>query len=169
MTISNKEIIYELKNIPFFSSFLSFIFSLHFFSFLLFSNLYWYKFMNEYFSVFGICKILCTNNYWYSEIFHKLLLFGIRYSEIFHEGSSSVFGIQKFFTNEDLWSSVFGNFSWTKIFGIRSSEIFHEWRSSVFGIPSIILLGATLQWTSLFSSFSLFEWIVYQGIGEIRC
>ena len=36
--------------------------------------------------------------------------------------------------NEDIRSSVFGNFSLAKIFSLRSSEIFHERRSSVFGI-----------------------------------
>ena len=42
--------------------------------------------------------------------------------------------LRKFFIDEDLQSSVFGNLSWTKIFGLRYSEIFHERRSSVFGI-----------------------------------
>ena len=46
--------------------------------------------------------------------------------------------------NEDLRSSVFGNFLRTKIFGLRYSEIFHEQRSSVFGIRSKSLFGATL-------------------------
>ena len=71
-------------------------------------------------------------------------IFGLQYSEIFHERRSLVFGIQKFFMNEDLRSSVFGKFLRTKIFGLRYSENFHERRSSVFGIRSISLFGATL-------------------------
>ena len=66
----------------------------------------------------------CTE-YFDSSVFanswDRIVLFGLRYSEIFHERRYSVFGLRKFFKNEDLQSSVFGYFSWTKIFGLRYS------------------------------------------------
>ena len=56
----------------------------------------------------------CTE-YFDSSVFanswDRIVLFGLRYSEIFHEQRYSVFGIRKFFISEDLQSSVFGNFS----------------------------------------------------------
>ena len=67
------------------------------------------------------------NNIWYSEIFCGQILFGIG----------------KFFMNEDIRSSVFGNFSETKIFGLRSSEIFQKRRSSVFSIRELLEPNST--------------------------
>ena len=85
-------------------------------------------------------------------------IFGLRYSEIFHERRSSVFGIRNFFKNEDLRSSVFGNFLWTKIFGLQYSEIFYERRSSVFGIWSKSLFGATLHCIAIDPQFLILNW-----------
>ena len=48
-----------------------------------------------------------------SSVFGKFLrtkIFGLQYSEIFHERRYSVSGLWKFFKNEDLRSSVFGQF-----------------------------------------------------------
>ena len=103
-------------------SFLSFLFFsfLSFTSFIFFFTIrYSYNFINEYYSVFCIHKI-----------------FGIQ--KFFVDKYYSVFVIRKFFMKEDIWSSVFGNFSFAKIFGLWSSEIFHERRSSVFGIRKFL-------------------------------
>ena len=59
-------------------------------------------------------------------------VFGIQ--NFFADKYYLVVGIQKFFMNEDIQSSVFGNISLAKIFSLRYSEIFHGRRSSVLGI-----------------------------------
>ena len=85
-------------------------------------NKLWYIFTNEYYSVFHICKISWPNTIWYSvfEIFLwtntiRYSVFGnvswtntIRYSvfENFHQ--RILFGIRKFFMNEYIRYSVFG-------------------------------------------------------------
>ena len=74
-------------------------------------------------------------------MFYEWILFGIWYSEIFHE--RILFGIRKFFTNGYIRYSIFENFSWTNT--IRYSEILHGWIYSVFGIQPNSLFGATLQ------------------------
>ena len=76
------------------------------------------------------------NNIWYSEIFCGQILFGIG----------------KFFMNEDIRSSVFGNISLAKIFSLRYSEIFYERRSSVFGIRNFFK-NEDLR-SSVFGNFS---------------
>ena len=74
----------------------------------------------------------CTE-YFDSSVFanswDQIVLFGLRSSEIFR--------------NEDIRSSVFGNFSETKIFGLQSSEIFQKRRSSVFGIRELLEPNST--------------------------
>ena len=99
-------------------------------------NKLWYIFMNEYYSVFHIRKISWPNTIWYS-VFEIFLwtntirysvfenfswtntirysvfgnsswtnIFGIRYSKNFNE--RILFGIRKFFMNEYIRYSVFG-------------------------------------------------------------
>ena len=99
-------------------SFFSFLFFTAFIFFFIIR--YSYNFINKYYSVFCIHKI-----------------FGIQ--KFFVNKYYSVLVIRKFFIKEDIWSSVFGNFSWTKIFGLRYSEIFEERRSSVFGIRKFFM------------------------------
>ena len=88
----------------------------------------------------------CTE-YFDSSVFanswDRIVLFGLRYSEIFHERRYSVFGLRKFFISEDLRSSVFENFSLSKIFGLRYSDIFHKRRSSVFSIRELLEPNST--------------------------
>ena len=75
------------------------------------------------------------------------------------------FGIREYLgLNSTIRSSVFGNFSGTKIFRnflwtntIRYSEIFHEWRYSVFSIRKFFmnedlrsLVFGKLLWTKIF-------------------
>ena len=112
-------------------SFFSFLFFTAFIFFFIIR--YSYNFINKYYSVFCIHKI-----------------FGIQ--KFFVNKYYSVLVIRKFFIKEDIWSSVFGNFSWTKIFDLRSSEIFHERRSSVFGIRKF-LKNEDLR-SSVFGNFS---------------
>ena len=82
--------------------------------------------MNEYYSVFHICKISWKNTIWYPVFrnFHEQILFIIWYLEILHERISSVF--EKCSTNS-----------------IRYSETLHDRIYSVFGIRSNSLFGAT--------------------------
>ena len=68
----------------------------------------------------------------------------LRYSRIVGtEQYYSVFGLRKFFISEDLRSSVFENFSLSKIFGLRYSDIFHKRRSSVFSIRELLEPNST--------------------------
>ena len=94
-----------------------------------------------------VCTEQSCTEYFGSSVFanswDRIVLFGLRSSEIFHQRISSVFGLRKLFISEDLRSSVFENFSLAKIFGLRYSDIFHKRRSSVFSIRELLEPNST--------------------------
>ena len=121
--VTIRKLLMNKKNIQFFSSFLFFLFIFFLF----------------YYSVICIGTNSWMNTFRYLVFvkFYVQIIIGIQ--KFFINCYYLVFGIRKFFMKEALRSSVFRNFSQTKIFGLQYSEIFHERRYSVFGLRKFFM------------------------------